>query len=186
MAEPHALLWEHLKDAPRGLTFVRDYDGDGFILPFYCEDAHLAVEIPELPGGGQEQGQCMVSDLVGEGVGQIVDDDPPAGGFGNVDRQENPVDGLDRAVGGLDVGQASDEGFHPLEEIDQAIAQANAGNGGLQGGVGRLERADLEVSQFEIGEERSTDATQIKVQVQFRLKNVNKRRFQIGIEKDAA
>ena len=49
MADPHALLWEHLKDAPRGLTFVRDYADDGFTLPFYCEDAHLAVEIEDDP-----------------------------------------------------------------------------------------------------------------------------------------
>ena len=44
MADAQTLLWQHLKDAPQGLSFVRDHDAEGFTLPFYCEDAHLAVE----------------------------------------------------------------------------------------------------------------------------------------------
>ena len=49
MADPQSLLWEHLKDTPRGLKFVRDFAGDGFVLPFYCREAHLAVEIEDDP-----------------------------------------------------------------------------------------------------------------------------------------
>ncbi|MFA6219535.1 MAG: DUF559 domain-containing protein [Erythrobacter sp.] len=49
MADPQALLWHHLKDAPRGLEFVRDFEADGFTLPFYCEAAHLAIEIEADP-----------------------------------------------------------------------------------------------------------------------------------------
>lgn len=49
MADPQTLLWQHLKDAPQGLEFVRDFEADGFILPFYCEAAHLAIEIEADP-----------------------------------------------------------------------------------------------------------------------------------------
>lgn len=49
MADAQTLLWQHLKDAPRGLHFVRDYKGDGFTLPFYCKEAHLAVEVEDDP-----------------------------------------------------------------------------------------------------------------------------------------
>jgi adenine-specific DNA-methyltransferase len=49
MADPQTLLWQHLKDAPQGLEFVRDFEADGFTLPFYCEAAHLAVEIEADP-----------------------------------------------------------------------------------------------------------------------------------------
>lgn len=49
MADPQTLLWQHLKDTPQGLDFVRDFEADGFTLPFYCEAAHLAVEIEADP-----------------------------------------------------------------------------------------------------------------------------------------
>lgn len=48
-ADPLTLLWQHLKDAPKGLLFVRDYEATGFVLPFYCEDAHLAIEVDDDP-----------------------------------------------------------------------------------------------------------------------------------------
>ncbi len=49
MADPQTLLWQHLKDSPRGLDFIRGFDAGGFELPFYCSDAHLAVEIEDDP-----------------------------------------------------------------------------------------------------------------------------------------
>lgn len=48
-ADPQALLWQHLKDEPRGLSFVRDFAAEDFTLPFYCEAAHLGVEIDDDP-----------------------------------------------------------------------------------------------------------------------------------------
>lgn len=48
-ADPRTLLWQHLKDAPRGLEFVRDFEGPDFTLHFYCEAAHLAIEIDDDP-----------------------------------------------------------------------------------------------------------------------------------------
>ena len=48
-ADPKTLLWEHLKDQPQGLSFVRDHTAGDFVLPFYCEDAHLAIEVDDDP-----------------------------------------------------------------------------------------------------------------------------------------
>lgn len=62
-ADPQTLLWQHLKDAPQGLMFVRDHPAsEGFVLPFYCEDAHLAIEVDDDPfkpktGGDRERWQ---------------------------------------------------------------------------------------------------------------------------------
>lgn len=56
MADPQALLWQFLNGEPQGLHFVREYQADGFVLHFYCEAAHLGVEIDDNPfkpdGGG--------------------------------------------------------------------------------------------------------------------------------------
>lgn len=49
MADPQTLLWQHLEHAPQGLQFVRDHEADGFILPLYCADAHLAIEVADDP-----------------------------------------------------------------------------------------------------------------------------------------
>ena len=49
MADPQTLLWQHLEHAPQGLQFVRDHEAEGFTLPLYCADAHLAIEIEEDP-----------------------------------------------------------------------------------------------------------------------------------------
>ena len=48
-ADPQTLLWQHLKDAPQGLMFVRDHEAEAFVLPFYCEEAHLAIEVDDDP-----------------------------------------------------------------------------------------------------------------------------------------
>ena len=48
-ADPQALLWQHLKDTPQGLFFVRDHPAEDFVLPFYCEEAHLAIEVDDDP-----------------------------------------------------------------------------------------------------------------------------------------
>lgn len=48
-ADPQTLLWQHLKDAPKGLMFVRDHPAEEFVLPFYCEEAHLAIEVDDDP-----------------------------------------------------------------------------------------------------------------------------------------
>lgn len=49
MTDARTLLWQHLKDAPQGLEFVRDFEADGFVLHFYCAAAHLAVEVEDDP-----------------------------------------------------------------------------------------------------------------------------------------
>ena len=49
MADPQTLLWQHLKDMPKGLQFVRDHEAEGFVLPLYCAEAHLAIEVDDDP-----------------------------------------------------------------------------------------------------------------------------------------
>ena len=48
------LLWQRLQQAPEELTFVRDVEADGFVLPFYCEAAHLALEVRSDPPSRKE------------------------------------------------------------------------------------------------------------------------------------
>ncbi len=49
MTDPQTLLWQHLKDTPQGLQFVRDHEAEGFVLPLYCAEAHLAIEVDDDP-----------------------------------------------------------------------------------------------------------------------------------------
>jgi hypothetical protein len=55
-ADPQTLLWQHLKDAPRELEFLRDHEAEGFTLPFYCAAAHLAIEVDDDPFRANETG----------------------------------------------------------------------------------------------------------------------------------
>ena len=55
-ADPQTLLWQHLKDAPRELEFLRDHEAEGFTLPFYCAEAHLAIEVNDDPFKHGEDG----------------------------------------------------------------------------------------------------------------------------------
>lgn len=48
-ADPQTLLWQHLENAPQGLMFVRDHEAEGFVLPLYCAEAHLAIEVDDDP-----------------------------------------------------------------------------------------------------------------------------------------
>ena len=56
MADAHTLLWQHLEQAPQGLSFVRDHEAEGFTLPFYCAEAHLAIEVNDDPFKHREDG----------------------------------------------------------------------------------------------------------------------------------
>ncbi len=55
-ADPQALLWQQLKDEPQGLVFVRDHPVGDFLLPFYCEAAHLAIEVTDDPFKSKDYG----------------------------------------------------------------------------------------------------------------------------------
>lgn len=57
MTNPQTLLWQHLKDAPQGLLFVRDHPAEDFVLPFYCEDAHLGIEVDDDPFKPKNSGE---------------------------------------------------------------------------------------------------------------------------------
>ena len=56
MADAHTLLWQHLEQAPQGLSFVRDHEAEGFTLPFHCAEAHLAIEVNDDPFKRREDG----------------------------------------------------------------------------------------------------------------------------------
>ena len=56
MADAHTLLWQHLEQAPQGLSFVRDHEAEGFTLTFYCAEAHLAIEVNDDPFKRREDG----------------------------------------------------------------------------------------------------------------------------------
>ncbi len=55
-ADPQTLLWQHLEHAPQGLMFVRDHEAEGFVLPLYCAEAHLAIEVDDDPFRRKEDG----------------------------------------------------------------------------------------------------------------------------------
>lgn len=57
-ADPHTLLWQHLRDAPNGLHFVRDHRAADFLLPLYCEEAHLGIEVEDDPFKSTKSAGC--------------------------------------------------------------------------------------------------------------------------------
>ena len=45
MSLPESLLWRELRARPGGLKFRRQHPSGAYVLDFFCNDAHLAIEI---------------------------------------------------------------------------------------------------------------------------------------------
>ena len=45
MTLPEVLLWQQLRVRPDGLKFRRQHPAGPYVLDFYCEEAHLCIEV---------------------------------------------------------------------------------------------------------------------------------------------